>query len=123
MKTSQERPKSVPRSRFKIVKVFLHLQKNTIIDISSVLQYQKMHEGICKRLENWKQQKTYLVLQKTSKNEKLRSKNSKYLSENVSGMSHSAENLKLKYTQKQRWTPKPYWLHRNALDSNVNVVH
>ena len=52
------------------------MQNNTIFEI---LQCQKIPKGICKRQENyflpnWKHQKTHLVQQKTSKNEKLRKK-------------------------------------------------
>ena len=51
--------------------------KNIIVEISSILQCQKIPEGIFMGLENYffpncKQQKTHLAQLKTSENEKLR---------------------------------------------------
>ena len=43
-------------------------------------------------LPNWKRQKIHLAQSKTSKNEKLREKKSKYIFRNISGKSHTAEN-------------------------------
>ena len=43
---------------------------------------------------NWKQQKTHLVQQKTSKNKTIEKKFKVFFSKTVSSMSHSAENPK-----------------------------
>ena len=56
------------------VKSFQNMQKNTIVEVSSILQCQKIPKGICKRLENYfspnvNSQKTHLGQQKTSKNQ------------------------------------------------------
>ena len=54
-------------------KSFLNMQKDTNVEISSILQCQQIPKGMCIRLENyifpnWEQQKTHLDQSKTSKN-------------------------------------------------------
>ena len=51
LKTNSERPKSAPLSRFKKGK-FLNVQKDTIIELLSILQCQKIPERTCIKLEN-----------------------------------------------------------------------
>ena len=46
---------------------FLNLQKDTNFEISSILQCQHIHEGICIRLENWEQQETHVLSRKPQK--------------------------------------------------------
>ena len=70
------------------------MQKDTIVKISSILQCQKIPEGICIRLENyfflnWKQRKTILRSRKPlQKGQKVEN------SKSLFGMSHSAEHTK-----------------------------
>ena len=73
------------------------MQKDVIIKISSILQCQKIPEGIRIRLENhlfpnWKQQKSHLGQPKTSQKTKNRVSCKSHA--DVSGKSRSAENLK-----------------------------
>ena len=52
LQTSWERPKSAPTQGSK-EKIFLSIQKDTIAKISSILQYQKLPEGIRIRREHF----------------------------------------------------------------------
>ena len=75
------------------------MQKDTLVEISSILQCQKAPQGILIRLENFiptRDYKTHFAPQKTSKNQKLE-KNRNYSKTfliKVLGKSHSAENPK-----------------------------
>ena len=74
------------------------MQKDTIVKILSILQRQKITEGILVRLDNyyspnWKQQKTHLSQPKTSQKLKNRKFFETFLM-TVSGKPQSAENPK-----------------------------
>ena len=75
------------------------MQKDTIGIISSILQCQKIPEGIRIRLENhlfpnWKKQKTHLAQPKHLKKQKKTEKKLQFFLKNVFSKSHSAKDLK-----------------------------